>query len=100
LTQLKLFGSLSRGKDNQRAAKAASMKALGIVGTPDYLAPEILLCLPNSAGSGVDIWGLGICLYEWAVGYPPFSDTTVEYIFKNILDYHQDPIQNGIFDFK
>ncbi len=52
-------------------------------GTPDYLAPEILLRHPH--GEGADWWGLGVVLYELLVGVPPFSDETPELVFSNIL---------------
>lgn len=55
-----------------------------IVGTPDYLAPEVLRREPHS--TGVDIWALGVCLYEFLVGCPPFIDETVESVFNNILN--------------
>ena len=54
-----------------------------ILGTPDYLAPELLLHNPHS--NAVDWWGLGICLYEFLIGVPPFSDETAELVFENIL---------------
>ncbi|KAJ3133542.1 hypothetical protein HK100_004299 [Physocladia obscura] len=55
-----------------------------LMGTPDYLAPELLLGLEHS--SAVDWWSLGICTYEWLNGFPPFTDDTPEAIFKNILN--------------
>lgn len=55
----------------------------GIVGTPDYLAPEILREEPHT--TAVDVWSLGVCLYEFLVGCPPFIDETVEKVFANIL---------------
>ncbi|CAI5744301.1 unnamed protein product [Peronospora destructor] len=55
----------------------------GRCGTPDYLAPEIILGLPH--GPPVDYWALGIILYEMMVGFPPFNDDTVDAIFGNIL---------------
>jgi len=54
-----------------------------ILGTPDYLAPELLLRQPHTAA--VDWWGLGVCLYEFLTGVPPFSDETPEAVFDNIL---------------
>ena len=54
-----------------------------ILGTPDYLAPELLLRQPHSYG--VDWWGLGVCFYEFMVGIPPFTDETPEEVFENIL---------------
>ena len=55
-----------------------------VLGTPDYLAPELLLKKPH--GPAVDWWSLGICLYEFLLGGPPFNDETPENIFKNILE--------------
>ncbi|KAH9489184.1 hypothetical protein Btru_057788, partial [Bulinus truncatus] len=54
-----------------------------ILGTPDYLAPEILLQKPH--GFAVDWWALGVCLYEFLTGLPPFNDETHEAVFENIL---------------
>ncbi|CAN7938781.1 unnamed protein product [Ixodes hexagonus] len=54
-----------------------------ILGTPDYLAPELLL--RQEHGAAVDWWALGVCLYEFLTGLPPFSDTTPEAVFTNIL---------------
>ncbi|XP_003748188.1 serine/threonine-protein kinase greatwall [Galendromus occidentalis] len=55
----------------------------GILGTPDYLAPEILRRKNHT--TAVDIWSLGVCLYEFLIGCPPFIDETVEQVFSNIL---------------
>ena len=55
-----------------------------ILGTPDYLAPELLLRNPHD--SSVDWWGLGVCLYEFMIGIPPFMDETPEAVFDNILN--------------
>lgn len=54
------------------------------VGTPDYLAPELLL--GTGHGLEVDWWSLGVVLYELVVGRPPFSADSPEAIFQNILD--------------
>ncbi|KAK6192522.1 hypothetical protein SNE40_003973 [Patella caerulea] len=55
-----------------------------ILGTPDYLAPEILMQKPH--GCGVDWWALGVCLYEFLTGIPPFNDQTPDLVFQNILN--------------
>ncbi|ETN59190.1 serine/threonine kinase [Anopheles darlingi] len=54
-----------------------------ILGTPDYLAPELLL--QQGHGPGVDWWALGVCLYEFLTGVPPFNDETPQKVFENIL---------------
>ncbi|KAM3929132.1 serine/threonine-protein kinase greatwall [Leptodactylus fuscus] len=54
-----------------------------ILGTPDYLAPELLL--GKSHGPAVDWWALGVCLFEFLTGIPPFNDETPAQVFQNIL---------------
>ncbi|ENN73510.1 serine/threonine-protein kinase greatwall [Dendroctonus ponderosae] len=59
-----------------------------ILGTPDYLAPELLL--QNGHNEAVDWWALGVCFYEFATGIPPFNDNTPQQVFKNILEHNID----------
>uniref|UniRef100_A0A9J7X702 Serine/threonine-protein kinase greatwall n=1 Tax=Cyprinus carpio carpio TaxID=630221 RepID=A0A9J7X702_CYPCA len=55
-----------------------------ILGTPDYLAPELLLGKPHDFM--VDWWALGVCLFEFLTGIPPFNDETPQLVFQNILN--------------
>lgn len=54
-----------------------------VLGTPDYLAPELLLVKRH--GPEVDWWALGVCMYEFMTGIPPFNDETPQKVFENIL---------------
>ena len=38
------------------------------------------------SGPEVDWWALGVCLYEFMTGIPPFNDATPEQVFENILN--------------
>ena len=42
-----------------------------ICGTPSYIAPEVIL--RQGYGKPVDWWSMGIILYEFLVGTPPFT---------------------------
>ncbi|XP_024313399.1 probable serine/threonine protein kinase IREH1 isoform X2 [Brachypodium distachyon] len=54
------------------------------VGTPDYLAPEILL--GTGHGTSADWWSVGVILFELLVGIPPFNAEHPQTIFDNILN--------------
>ena len=51
-----------------------------MIGTPDYLAPEVLLGTGHSAT--VDWWALGAVVFEMFVGVPPFHADDPVQIFK------------------
>ena len=51
-------------------------------GTLDYLPPEMTRLGSTDVGKfydeKVDVWGLGVLIYEFLVGVPPFEDTPVK----------------------
>ncbi|XP_007555832.1 serine/threonine-protein kinase greatwall [Poecilia formosa] len=63
---------------------ALPVEGAPILGTPDYLAPELLLRKPHDCM--VDWWALGVCLFEFLTGVPPFNDETPQLVFQNILN--------------
>jgi tetratricopeptide (TPR) repeat protein len=48
-----------------------------LLGTPTYMAPEQAEGHGSHVGPGVDIWALGVILYEMLVGRPPFQGVTM-----------------------
>jgi len=73
------FESWTKRKAGQNSRKLMRSQ----VGTPDYMAPEILLGLGHSFSC--DWWSLGIMVFEMLFGIPPFNDDSPELIFSNIL---------------
>jgi serum/glucocorticoid-regulated kinase 2 len=56
-------------------------------GTPEYLAPEVLI--GKGYTKSVDWWTLGILLYEMIGGLPPFYDENTNTMYNKILN---DPL--------
>lgn len=53
-------------------AKVITSKSFTLCGTPEYLAPELVLARGHN--KAVDYWALGILIFEMEAGYSPFSD--------------------------
>lgn len=54
-----------------------------LCGTPEYIAPEVLL--NKGHGRAVDWWTLGILIFEMIAGQPPFCDDDPMGIYQKIL---------------
>ena len=56
--------------------------AFSAVGTPDYIAPEMLR--KKGYTELVDWWALGVIIYEMIIGYAPFSADNNDEIYYKI----------------
>ena len=58
--------------------------ATSLIGTPEYLAPEVLRAEPY--GAAVDWWSTGMLLFEMLGGAPAFRGETKQEVFAKILN--------------
>ncbi|KAK9672880.1 hypothetical protein RND81_12G131700 [Saponaria officinalis] len=54
-----------------------------VVGSPYYVAPEVLE--GGGYGEKVDVWSVGVVLYMMIAGIPPFYAESVEVVFEKVL---------------
>jgi len=64
-------------------AKVVPEMTATLCGTPDYLAPEIVLS--KGYGKAVDWYALGVLIYEMLIGVPPFYHENQHRLYDNIV---------------
>ncbi len=75
----------------KRLDDAATLFASGtILGTPAYMAPEQVSGPKSALGPAVDIYALGIILYEMMTGRPPFRGESSYDTFLQVV--HQEAV--------
>ena len=68
-----------------------------VCGTPNFIAPEVILARPVGYSFEVDIWAVGVMIYTLLVGKPPFETSDVKKTYKNIkMSFYEFP--NEIVD--
>ncbi|KAM8961552.1 citron Rho-interacting kinase isoform 2-T2 [Pelodytes ibericus] len=81
------FGSAARLTTNK------TVNARLPVGTPDYMAPEVLMVMngdgKSTYGQECDWWSVGIIAYEMMYGKSPFTEGTSTKTFNNIMNFQR-----------
>ena len=80
LSYAQQFSQFKSLKSKKRRAFAFST-----VGTPDYIAPEVIR--QKGYGQEIDWWSLGVIMFEMMIGYPPFFSESSTETCKKILDW-------------
>lgn len=78
--------SAAERREGYRSLRNADVNyAKSIVGSPDYMAPEVLK--GEEYDFSVDYWSLGCMLFEALAGYPPFAGASVDETWQNLKQW-------------
>lgn len=82
------YMSVSERKNAYRAARIQEPNyANSIVGSPDYMALEVVQGQPYD--HTIDYWSMGCMLFEAMVGYPPFSGRSTDETYANLQNWRR-----------
>jgi len=82
-------GAAVEGEENKKMGWKSRSRGLAksVVGTPDYIAPEVFA--QTGYGQECDWWSLGVIMYECLVGYPPFYADEPKMTCRKIMNWKQ-----------
>jgi serine/threonine-protein kinase len=66
-----------------------------MMGSPHYMAPEQILSAKH-VDARVDVWALGVILYELVAGRPPFDGETLAQVIERVLGGNARPLREAV----
>lgn len=75
--------SLSTSLQHHHQCNVKEFNDKQIWGTPQYLAPEVIL--RQGYGKPIDWWSMGVILYEFLTSFAPFNGNTPDELFANVI---------------
>jgi len=66
------------------AKKLTRDRTYSMCGTPEYIAPEVIL--NRGHAKAADMWSLGVVVYEMITGMPPFLADPNHTVFERIIN--------------
>ncbi|KAK2047903.1 kinase-like protein [Colletotrichum somersetense] len=80
--------TVAERREGYQTMRAKDMNyAKSIVGSPDYMAPEVLR--GDEYDYTVDYWSLGCMLFEALTGFPPFAGSTPDETWRNLKHWKE-----------
>ncbi|ROT37563.1 serine/threonine-protein kinase sid2 [Sodiomyces alkalinus F11] len=80
--------TVAERREGYQSMRANDMNyAKSIVGSPDYMAPEVLR--GEEYDFTVDYWSLGCMLFEALTGFPPFAGSTPDETWRNLKHWKE-----------
>jgi calcium-dependent protein kinase len=67
------------------ATRIEKKEISGMIGTPSYIAPEVITGKYNEK---CDVWSVGVIMYILLSGFPPFQADTQSKLFEQIKNYN------------
>ena len=87
------FGLARRGAPEEGGASSLTSTGV-VVGSPQYMAPEMLR--GGVADARSDLWALGVVLYEMCAGTPPFRGQSTIEVGAAILNAEPTPLPMSV----
>jgi cell cycle protein kinase DBF2 len=88
--------TVAERRDGYRSMREKDVNyAKSIVGSPDYMAPEVLR--GDEYDYTVDYWSLGCMLFEALTGFPPFAGSTADETWRN-LKHWKDVLKRPVWE--